>query len=187
MKEKPKKEPRKAGIVAIDKLIPNQRTSLELWKSLRKTCTIANANLKNVRTNADGLPALESLTVHQKMKIAQDFIMGAVLSPEIGEAFLEEARLKPMEAMKLAVAIMPKELNIDVQHKQGVIMVPMREDSFEAWLEKATNQAGLTKQVDETHDWNKILDAEVVDAGEHSVGPVSGPADDNPGSDRRND
>lgn len=74
---------------------------------------------------------------HTKMKIAQDYIFSAFLHPKIRRQFLKAAYENPLAAAKLGVAMMPKDINVEITQQQGVILVPMRMENTEDWEKKA--------------------------------------------------
>lgn len=153
-KSKDPKHPveRKQMADAVKTFIPQERDAFDVYSAVKRQAKVA---AKNIRVLPNGEPDWQTMTVHQKMKVAQDFLVGVFLSPEIGVRFVEQAMEDPMAAAKLAVALMPKELHVDVENRTGVIMVPMREENFEQWQARVTNQAKTIGNA--SHDWKDIL------------------------------
>jgi hypothetical protein len=148
---------RAKGVDVVKQFLPTERDAMEIYQTVKKDSKVAS---KNIRMLPDGTPDWSCMTTHQKMKVAQDFLTGVFLSPEVGVRFIQQAMEDPMAAAKLVTSIMPKELNIEVENKTGVIMVPMREESFDQWIGRVNNQAKTVRQ--EAQNWDDILDADAA-------------------------
>lgn len=88
-------------------------------------CRVANRRVENwVADIARG--QLRELDTHSKMKTAQDWTTTLFLHPSLRRQFIKQSMKNPLALAKLVVAMMPKELNVEVNNMQGVILVPMR-------------------------------------------------------------
>ena len=145
----------------IEAGIGHERNSYELWKSIKAQAKVANNNVKTAHKGPDGLPEWGGMTTHQKMKIAQDFLVTAFMQPEIGVRFLEAARLDPLAMAKLTFSVMPKELHVDVQQQSGVVILPMKAESLETWLSTVAKHDGaeVVKDITPTEFWKDKMEA----------------------------
>lgn len=150
------------------------RNAEELYRAIRHQCKVAT---KNMHKGATADHNWGTMTTHQKMKVAQDFLVSAFMSPEIGVPFLQACILDPIAGAKLAISIMPKELHVDVQQQTGVVMVPMKADSLEAWMDTVSNhQQQAPKDVSPEAYWKDKMEA--VDGDALAVDRDSGDGDD---------
>jgi hypothetical protein len=160
----------------IEAGIGDERNSYRMWSTIKRQARIANAQYcKTAKLDEDGVPIWQDLTTHQKMKIAQDFLVTAFMSPEIGVRFLEAAKLDPIAMAKLTFSVMPKELHVDVQQQSGVVILPMKAESLETWLSTVAKHDGgeAAKDVTPAEYWQKKMEvadgALVVDSDSDCV------------------
>ena len=165
----------------IQKAYLNDRSTWKLWFDTRREARVASKHINSVSKDEEGLPKFNDLTTHQKMKIAQDFMITAFMSPEIGVRFLEAGKQDPIAFAKLALSLMPKELHVDVQQQTGVVLLPMKAESLEAWTQmvEGHNRKEEIKDVTPEEFWEKKMGAsdDVDDdsaAGDSSNGSIKG-------------
>ena len=154
----------------IETAVGHERNSYELWKAIRRQAKVATNNTKYVgRLDEDGCQPFESLTTHQKMKITQDFMATAFLQPEIGVRVIEAFMQDPIAFAKLTLSTHPKELHVDVTQQSGVVLLPMKAESLEAWMKTVADHTNRDKAIDVTPEefWSKTLE---VDNGTGNVG-----------------
>lgn len=154
-------------------------------KRVMDECRVAHAQFRErgdikTKENPDGT---KMMTAHQKMKVVQDFWATAFLQPEVRRAFLMKAIEEPMQFAKIMASIMPKELNVEVVRKEGVILLPMRMDSVEEWEQAALKTIhgevidATPVDTENTFDWEEQIYGRPDDAGVDAVLPGNSPDD----------
>lgn len=125
---------------------------LKIDDEVFKGCTVAQRYANQIiRDTIHGTKVPGTVDSHQKMKIAQDFIAGIFLHPIMRRRFLQAWHDDPIAGTKLLVSVMPKELNVNIEERKGVILVPMRMENVEEWEKKAlAGSAGETIEGQET-------------------------------------
>lgn len=164
-----------------------ERNAFQIWEAVKRQSRVANNQFKGVRYTREGLPDWGGMSTHQKMKVAQDFLVTAFMTPEIGVRFIEACMQDPIAMAKLTMSIMPKELHVDVEHKSGVVMLPMKAESVEAWLatvEKSGKGEDGREIIDVTPDafWS-----DKIGGSDGSEGRGDDSTGDDPGPDRNLD
>ena len=126
---------RKALIQDVGDLLPSDADIERIDREVFTSCGVGQANL--VKLWKDQIHGrLGKADTHSKMKVAQDWLTTAFMHPELRRAFLRKAFEDPIAVAKLVVAMMPKELNVEVSQQQGVVLVPMRMESIDDWEKK---------------------------------------------------
>lgn len=120
-------------------ILPSKEDMRVLDREIMKQCTVAHKHARVLSEqmaegNAESVGQLNS---HSKMKLAQDFLVTAFMHPVLRRRFLEECVDDPMALAKLTMSTMPKELNVEINQTQGVILVPMRMENVDEWEKKA--------------------------------------------------
>ena len=115
----------------------------EIWSTIRVARRYTNQVLKDAIHGTSRITG--GIDSHAKMKIGQDLLVSAMLHPKIRKSLLRAMHENPIAGAKLMVAMMPKDINVEVTQQQGVILVPMRMDNVDEWEKKAIE--GITGEV----------------------------------------
>lgn len=122
----------------------------EAWEGvkvgeMRTPAEVAKAVYSKARVAAKygyELGRWDKLGTHQKQKVLQDLLCGALLEPEVFTKLVEKAMSDPTGLLKAVVAFMPKELNVESREIHGVIMVPVRSTDAGDWQKLADQHLG---------------------------------------------
>jgi len=122
----------------VDEVVMTPEELKEMDHEIFGACRVANKYANQiVKDRIHGTINSGGIDSHSKMKIAQDYLTTAFLHPRIRQSFLKAIEKNPIAAAKLLVAMMPKDINVEVTQQQGVILVPMRMENVEDWEKKA--------------------------------------------------
>jgi hypothetical protein len=134
-----------AGKMADPKNWPDTEPPDEVYamdKAIMEETRVAHAQFKKKNPACRGEESVRELTTHQKMKVLQDYWTTAFLQQPMRVRFLQAALEDPIGVAKIVASMMPKELNVEVTKKEGVILVPMRMDNVEDWERMAMRELG---------------------------------------------
>lgn len=125
----------------VDDVVMSQDELKAMDHEIFGACRVANKYANQiVKDRIHGTINSGGVDSHSKMKIAQDYLTTAFLHPVLRQAFLKAAIKNPIGAAKLVVAMMPKDINVEVTQQQGVILVPMRMENVEDWEKKVIQE-----------------------------------------------
>ena len=123
-----------------------QRTAPEVLKDVMHEAKVAAAAIKragggNCSENNTPGEIWKQLTSHQKIKAFLDYGVSCMIQPEIAGRMIEdlmedskEGKLARIAMTRALIAQTPKEINIDVNTKTGVMLVPAKADSLTEWM-----------------------------------------------------
>lgn len=104
-----------------------------------------------------------ALNARDRAKVAADFISNVTGIQEYRKAYIQWAVENPGQHMKLQVAIMPKEIEVDVNANMGVIVLPAKMGSVREWEQAAignTVDGEVTETASPKEVWDNILEEE---------------------------
>jgi hypothetical protein len=129
----------RVALLKDNPLLPTPEEIRALDREIMRECTVANKHARLLTQEmADGdEKSIGQLSSHSKMKLQQDFFVTAFMHPVMRRRFLEKCYEDPVALAKLSAAMMPKELNVEINQNQGVILVPMRMENVDEWEKKA--------------------------------------------------
>lgn len=137
-----------------------QRSAPEVLKDVMHEAKVAAAAIRRaggapINDNNKPHEIWKQLTSHQKIKAFLDYGVSCMIQPEIAGRMIEdlmedskEGKLARIAMTRALIAQTPKEINIDVNAKTGVMLVP-------------TKAASLTEWMDEQGIGAKVVDGEV--------------------------
>lgn len=156
--------------------ILNEITMEELYKVTNEAWNASlGAQAKmglNKQTNQYYRPNFKDMHLRKKQAAISENLCGILATFTYRARFSEWALNNPGDAMRLFVALAPKTIEVDVEQRIGVLLVPKTSENLQEWM-KETNvlppdsQAHLLpkdvfKQIAELKG---VEDAEVIDEG----------------------
>lgn len=123
-----------------------QRSAPEVLKDVMHEAKVAAAAIRragggNCSDNNTPGEIWKQLTSHQKIKAFLDYGVSCMIQPEIAGRMIEdlmedskEGKLARIAMTRALIAQTPKEINIDVTNKTGVMLVPTKADSLTEWM-----------------------------------------------------
>ena len=139
----------------IEASIPEERSAKEIWERCRQE---AARRTPNTYYDRNGNPSFAKMTARDQMRMAQMFLVTAFMTPEIGSRFIEAIKDDPIAAAKLVVAISPKELHVEMNQTSGVVLLPMKVSSLEAWSALADSHSPELKVINPEDAWKDLND-----------------------------
>ena len=136
----------KVNRAASDGMLRMMRSAPEVLKDVMHEAKVAAATIRragggNCSDNNTPGEIWKQLTSHQKIKAFLDYGVSCMIQPEIAGRMIEdlmedskEGKLARIAMTRALIAQTPKEINIDVTNKTGVMLVPTKADSLTEWM-----------------------------------------------------
>lgn len=131
---------------ANDGMMVLMRSAPEVLKDVMHEAKVAAATIRragggNCSENNTPGEIWKQLTSHQKIKAFLDYGVSCMIQPEVALRMIEdlmedskEGKLARIAMTRALIAQTPKEINIDVNNKTGVMLVPAKADSLTEWM-----------------------------------------------------
>lgn len=131
---------------ANDGMMVLMRSAPEVLKDVMHEAKVAAATIRkagggNCNENNSPGEIWKQLSSHQKIKAFLDYGVSCMIQPEIAGRMIEdlmedskEGKLARIAMTRALIAQTPKEINIDVNNKTGVMLVPAKADSLTEWM-----------------------------------------------------
>ena len=146
--------------------IPEERfqaISKVAWHEAR----VANAILKRGEWRKPGekTETWERLGTRTKQKAVMDFYAGILTSEEFRTAMVKEAIARPIDAMKIYVSTIPKDVEVNVnQNQMAVIVLPGKAGGVAQWMDMVNGSKAIDGEVvgeagaSAAETWKNILE-----------------------------
>ena len=136
----------KVNRAASDGMFGMMRAAPEVLRDVLHEAKVSAAAIRRAGgapINDAGTPqqVWKQLSSHQKIKAFLDYGVSCMIQPEIAGRMIEdlmedskEGKLARIAMTRALIAQTPKEINIDVNTKSGVMLVPAKADSLTEWM-----------------------------------------------------
>lgn len=101
----------------------------------------------NTKTGVVYKPHWKDLHLRKKQAVISEYLCGVMASFHYRVRFAEWANQNPGDAMRLFVALAPKSVEVDVEQKVGVLLVPSTSANLQEWM----RETGVTAPEGQAH------------------------------------
>ena len=141
-----------------------QKISEVAWDGAR----VANAILRRGERRESGskMETWERLNTRTKQKAVLDFFSGVMTSNLFRESVTKMMIEKPLEALKIYVSTIPKEVEMNINQQTAVVILPGKAGNVAEWMQMAKGHKDIDGEVvgelgaDAAQTWKNILGQE---------------------------
>ncbi len=133
------------------------------WREAR----IANAilNRGEWRKPGEKTEPWYRLGTKTKQKAIMDFFGGVLTSQNVRAALVKAIEERPLDALKIFVSTIPKDVEINLnQNQTAIVILPGKAGSVDSWMKMATGEKAIDGEVlgekgaDAAQTWKNILE-----------------------------